>query len=115
MTKIVFKKDCIGNIISYTMNGHTGFDHMGKDILCAAVSMLAQTALISLNKVCNISEEYIDYTVDESIGYLSVSIPRNLDKTKMDKAQIVFRVLEIGISELASDYSKYITLEYGEV
>lgn len=32
----------------FTITGHAGYDVMGKDIVCAAVSALSQTCVISL-------------------------------------------------------------------
>ena len=115
MTKIKIFKNNGGNIIGYSLEGHTGYGMEGQDILCAAISILSQTALIALNEVCNINQDRIDYRIDEQEGFLSVSIPTDINYETMKNTQIVFRTMEVGIKSLIEVYPDYITLEYGEV
>ena len=54
----------------FTVEGHADFKPKGEDIVCAAVSVLTQTALLGLGK-------YIpdtDYTIDDT-GYLTCTLP----------------------------------------
>jgi len=114
MTKIkVFNNK--GNTIGYTIEGHTGYDVAGSDILCSAISILGQTALIALDEVCDIDEEDIDYTIRDEEGYLSVTIPGDLSSEKQHCADIVLQTMIVGIKGLIENYPDYITLEYGEV
>ncbi|WP_425446591.1 ribosomal-processing cysteine protease Prp [Dethiothermospora halolimnae] len=115
MTEIKILKSDAQSIVGYSLNGHTGYGVEGQDILCAAISTLSQTTLIALNEVCDIDEDKINYRIDEKTGFLSVIIPTNMDYQTMEKAQIVFRTMEVGIKSLIEVYPDYITLEYGEV
>lgn len=102
-------------IIGYEVFGHSNYDEYGNDIVCSAVSVLAQTTLMSLVDVCGIEEENIEYKVEEEIGYLEVILKEDLELTKFDKAQIVLRTFELGVKSTAENYSKYVTLKYREV
>lgn len=115
MTKINIFKNKDGSIVKYVVDGHTGYDSAGKDILCAAVSILTQTALNALNEVCGIDEELIDYTVEDEQGYLDVCLPDGLSNGQREKADIVLQTMIVGLKGLQEIYPEYITLEYGEV
>lgn len=115
MIRITLYKDVKGSIFKYKVSGHSGYSTKGNDIVCAAVSMLAQTTLIALNEVCKIDENSIDYFVDEEKGILEASIPRDLPEKQIYEANIVLKAMEVGIKALIESYPKYITLVYGEV
>lgn len=115
MTRVIVYKNKRGSIIGYRVDGHAGYDEFGRDIVCAAISVLSQTALIALNEVCGIDEGDIKYYIDENKGHLSVTIPDDLTKEKRLKADIVFETMIVGIKGLLEEYSDYLTLEYGEV
>ena len=110
MTKVEFFFDDDGNILKYIMNGHTGYDEHGKDIVCAAVSVLAQTGLISLLEFLNLK---ISYLIED--GYIKVILPKNLNKDDFEKSQIVLNTVLIGIKSVAESYPDYISLDYREV
>lgn len=115
MIIVSFFKDDNDNILKYTVKGHAGFAESGKDIVCSAVSILAHTTYVSLLKVCKISEDDLFIDVCEEKGYLSVTLSKYIDSQKIEKSQIVFQIMEIGIKELIESYSHYITLKYEEV
>lgn len=115
MTKITILKNSSGSIVEYEINGHAGYGAFGKDILCASISILSQTALISLNEVCGIEENNISYLIDDKKGYLKVSLPIELPKVQREKADIVLKTMEVGLRGLVDIYPDYITLKYREV
>lgn len=115
MTKITILKNSNDSIVEYEIKGHAGYDVFGKDILCASISILSQTALISLNEVCGINQSNISYSIDDKKGYLKVSLPRKLPNIQREKADVVLQTMEIGLRGLADIYPDYITLKYGEV
>ncbi len=115
MIRVLLYKDIDGSIYKYTVSGHAGYSTSGTDIVCAAVSVLVQTALIALKEVCKIDEDNINYFIDEEEGILQASIPKNLPKKQIYEANIILKTMEVGIKALIESYPKYITLEYGEV
>lgn len=108
-------KDGNGNIRRYTIKGHADYDQYGKDIICAAISVLSQTALLALVKVCGLKEEEIDYRIDEKSGFLDVILPKNIKPSILEKTQIVLNSLIVGINSVIESYPEYIKLEYGGV
>jgi uncharacterized protein len=108
-------KDESEYIYGYEVFGHANFDEYGKDIVCAAISILAQTSLMSLVDVCEIREEDIEYLIEEQTGYLAVNLKDGLDKEEFQRAQIVLKTFELGIKATEENYSKYVTLKYREV
>ncbi|SCG83723.1 hypothetical protein DW1_2158 [Proteiniborus sp. DW1] len=115
MTKITILRNTDGSIVEYEIKGHTGYGAYGEDILCASISILSQTALISLNEVCGIKEKDISYKIDDKKGYLKVSLPLELPMEQREKADIVLRTMEVGLKGLVDIYPDYVTLKYREV
>ncbi len=115
MIKITIFKDRNGYIERYRVSGHAGYNIKGKDIVCAAVSALAQTTLISLVEVCDLPENKIDYVLDEEKGVLDVTLSKTIDISIRTKTEIVLKTLEVGIKSILEGYPEYITLKYREV
>ena len=97
-------------IKGFKVSGHAGYSENEDDIVCAAVSILAYTALNSLKEVAEISEQDIRFNVDEDEGLLEV----NTNKIN-DKSEVIYKNFIVGINLLLEEYSKYITLRYEEV
>jgi len=92
-----------GTITGYSVRGHAGFSPRGEDIVCAAVSMLAQTTMLGLAR-------YIDglaYKVDES-GILRCSLPKGLSQTQLIQTEAILETMTAGFRNLQRDYSQYI-------
>ncbi len=115
MTKVTIYKNSKDYIIGFKVLGHSGYDIKGKDIVCAAVSALSQTALIALVEVLNIKEDLIDYSIDEDMGLLDVRIPQNTSYDDLERINIVLRTFEVGIKSIIESYPRYVTLMYKEV
>ncbi|WMM23544.1 ribosomal-processing cysteine protease Prp [Tissierella sp. MB52-C2] len=107
-------RDEKNKIKKYTIEGHANYDSYGKDIVCAAMSVLSQTTLLSLVKVCGIDEKTIKYSIDD-IGFLSVELPNNIEDDKLEKTQILLESLVVGIKSIIESYPEYVTLKNGEV
>lgn len=96
----------------YTIIGHSGYAEHGKDIICSAMSILAQTALLSLVKVCGLKENEIDYSIDDEIGLLDVTLPYKIEASILKKTEVVLKTLVVGIESIVENYPGYIKLEY---
>ena len=99
--------------MGYNITGHAGYDTKGEDIVCAAISVLAQTVLLSLADVCNIEEKYIEYSIDE--GVMNVMISDDLDNDRYMEAEILLNTLEVGVRAIIENYPGYVTVGYREV
>lgn len=115
MIKVNLYKNKEDYIEKYNVSGHAGYASKGQDIVCAAVSVLAQTTLMSLIEVCGIDEEEIKYAIDDEKGILDVNIPKTIDSDIRNKVQIVLKTFELGIKSIIESYPGYVTLEYREV
>ena len=54
MTEIKIEKQN-DNIVCVECKNHTGYADFGKDIVCAGVSSITQTAVLAIKKLTNIS------------------------------------------------------------
>jgi hypothetical protein len=96
--------------VLFEIEGHAGQAEYGQDIVCAAVSVLGQTALVSLDEIAGIHD--LDYTVED--GYLLVRLPSKLSKTQLDTARILMDSMVLGlrgVAESAPDFVKLFTEE----
>ncbi|SMB80376.1 hypothetical protein SAMN00017405_0866 [Desulfonispora thiosulfatigenes DSM 11270] len=96
-------------IIGFEFSGHAFFADSGKDIVCAAASVLATTTVNSLELQLDLHNHY---TVDEKSGYLKCMLPKDLSQDKFEKAQIILKTLEIGIKSIELNFSQYIKLSH---
>ena len=94
--KISRKNDKLNKII---ISGHSGYDELGKDIVCASVSSITIT---SINLALSIDKEKIDY--QESEGYLAIEI---LD----EELVYIFDNMLLMLRELANEYPKNIEIK----
>lgn len=115
MIKVEIFRDKKEDIMGYRVFGHSNYDEYGKDIVCSAISILAQTTLISLFDVCDIEKENIVYSIEEETGYLEVILKEGLDFEKFKNTQIVLKTFELGVKATVENYSKYLKLKYVEV
>lgn len=94
-----------------TVEGHAGAGKYGSDIVCAAVSTLAYTAINALDELAGIRS----YSVED--GYIKCTVPPDIPE---DKKQIVRNILDtvvIGFKQIqyTPDYRKYISVLDKEV
>lgn len=94
------------NFVAFEFDGHAEYDEIGKDIVCSAVSVLAQTALVSLNEVAGIDN--IIYEVDEA--YVYCELPGEIDTHQRHDANVIIKSLIVGLNGIIEAYPKH--LEY---
>lgn len=92
-----------GRISGFEIRGHAGYGPQGQDIVCAGVSMVAQTAIIGLIRHLNDRP-----LVKKSHGYLKCFLPEGLADADMEKAQIILTTLEEGLVALENSYPEYV-------
>jgi hypothetical protein len=103
-----------GNYIGLDVSGHAYYDEHGKDIVCAAISVLAQTCLMALNDVAKI--ENIMYSVEEETGLLTFTLPECLTLKQREHANVIIESILTGIKgtqEMYPDYIRIIEREVG--
>lgn len=88
-----------GQILRFRAFGHTGYAVRGEDIVCAAISVLTQTAVIGLQEVVGVKP-----TVKVKDGYLDCNLPDDLDQHILAEAQLVMNVLYKGLQAIYQEY-----------
>lgn len=107
MTTVVFT--CTqGNIDSIECSGHSGYARHGKDIVCAAISAVVQTAVLGILRVAVIAA---DYRVDESIGYLHLVLPTQVSPAQRQAAQAILQTALLGVQDICDSYPQYAKME----
>lgn len=110
MINIVVVRDKESFIWQFTVKGHAGFDVKGKDIVCAAVSVTAYTAIGALEELAGLKDFY-----SEKDGYILCSIPKELDVSKKETVRIIMETTVIGFKQIELSYRKYVSVLDEEV
>ena len=85
--------------------GHSGQAEAGRDIVCAAVSILGCTCVNALENVCGIIPEI----TENEDGMLEFRLPE-LHPEENAKAQILMGALKQGLTDLADAYPQHVTI-----
>lgn len=90
-----------GEILSFECKGHAGFAEAGRDIVCAAVSVLTTTCVNALETVAGVRPQ-----VEARSGLMLVSLPRGAGRD----AQVILKTLRQGLRDLREEYPEYLQL-----
>lgn len=85
----------------FRVDGHSNYGEHGKDIVCSAVSTLAQTLLITLKEIYADECHYIMFD-----GHLEVHV----SASDVKEVQLLFRSFTIGILAIVEEYPGYVKL-----
>jgi hypothetical protein len=97
-------------IMEFEISGHAGYDEYGRDIVCSAVSILAQTAVIGLVEYVR-----IDCTYEIEDGYLYCKLPEHCSEQQQVKIDSILETMVLGIENIKNGYESYVSIEYKEV
>ncbi len=110
MTKAVIHRLKSGEIKGFSIKGHAGAEKNGEyDMVCAAISAVAYTALGGLDELCGVN------TYSESSGNLKMALPDNMTSEAWTKAQIILETMEIGLKQIENQHSRHIQVRFKEV
>lgn len=96
-------------IWEFSVKGHAGYGRQGKDIVCAAVSAIAYTALGALQELVGF-DQYI-----EQNGFLKCSIPSDITGDEKYKTEIILETMVIGMKQIEMAYKKHVVVLDEEV
>lgn len=91
-------------IKGFVVTGHANFSEYGKDIVCAAVSAIAQTALIGLQQYFGTAVQF-----QQTPGKLSCTVP-DLEPKEYAIAEAILKTMYWGLRNIETQYSKHIRL-----
>lgn len=111
MINVVIKKNKEDIPYYYEVSGHAGYDNSGKDIVCAAVSMLMITIANSMEQ--NTKDEVI-IKENEKEAKITIEMPTIKDNKASSELITLSKTLYLGINEVNEKYkNKYIKVEEG--
>lgn len=97
-------------IRGFSVSGHSDYSPRGSDIVCSAVSALAQTAVLALKTVADVNPQW-----SRQEGLLECMIPRELAQDSQGKAETVLRTIVTGIENISQHYPHYVSVTNKEV
>ncbi len=95
-----FRKN--GEITGFKVSGHAGYDMFGKDIVCAGVSALTQSALLGLDRCAKRR-----FDLDIASGKLTMDLEGKPDTL----TQAILETMFLGLVEIAGNYPKSVRVE----
>lgn len=95
-----------GALSRFRIQGHAGYDEHGRDIVCAGVTAVAETAILGLERVAG-----QPCRVQRSQGYLECRLEpaAAADPT----ARVVLETMLLGLKDIEKDYGSFIRLIEG--
>lgn len=108
MTRVLVWRDPQGRLVGLRVTGHTGAGTRGNDLVCSAVSVLAQTAPNALEEILEIPP----FPVQVSDGLLEFTLPEGLSEGQRDRADIILRTVLRGLKDIEIIYPKHLQIEY---
>lgn len=106
MIKISLFRNKKRRLCGFTVSGHAGYGEKGTDIVCAAVTTAALTAVNGLTDVA-----HIDLTPEVREGYLSCQLPEELSEEERQAADLLLESMVLTFQNLVLQYGAYVTLQ----
>ena len=109
MVSVIAEKNRKNEYVGFTCSGHAGYDEHGRDIVCAALSMLV---INTVNAIDALTDCRLTVTTNEADGEMKVIFP---DAASED-AKLLIDTMLLGIRGVIEEYgSAYATLIMKEV
>lgn len=109
MIKIKVIRDSGHLINGFTVKGHAGYSETGSDIVCAAISALAYTAVGALLEFIGVD----GYT--EKDGYMKCIVPDDISEDRKEKAVVILETIILGFKQIEHEYGRYVSVLDKEV
>ena len=109
MVKTTIIKDSSSGYRGFRFIGHAGYDEYGKDIVCAAASVLAQN---TVNSIETFTEDKFRCQVDEKKGMLTF----RFTGPASEESKLLMDSMVLGLTSIEETYgSQYIKILFEEV
>lgn len=106
ITITVYRKQ--GKVTGFRCIGHSGYAQSGKDIVCAAVSMLVINTVNAI-EAFTVSEFNLD--TEEESGLIAFQLKEEPDHD----TKLLLDTMFLGLQDIQNNYGRYLILEYKEV
>ena len=110
MITIRVRRNTKNEVVSYQVTGHSGTAPSGEDIVCAAVSVLAQSTILGFRHVL---KQQPEYSIDD--GSLHFHVGNSLSSSERKEASILLETMVIGLKNIKEQYPTVIAIEEEEV
>ena len=108
MIRVTIYQNSEQKISGFAMQGHAGYAQSGSDIVCAAVSVLAQN---TVNSIEQFTEDTFSVDVNEDLGELYFKI----DAGYSNETELLLNSLILGLQGIEEEYMEYIDVIFEEV
>ncbi len=109
MTNVVIRKNKDGEYLVFKLEGHAGSGEYGKDIVCAAISILSINTVNSLEKF---TDDDFKCDADSEKGYIEVSTEKGFS----EDGDLLMRSFELGITGVYKQYgNEFLNIKFEEV
>lgn len=112
MIKVILKTK-EKSIVGFQVSGHAEYEEIGKDIVCAGVSVLTYNTINTLEEIIKLTKE-IEYNIKDNFIELEI-YPDKLSDKLMHDTQLVLKSFEMGIISILKEHQEMIGLYYKEV
>jgi uncharacterized protein YsxB (DUF464 family) len=103
MITVTLYRTPAGFIRRFTAKGHSGYAEQGADIICAAVSAIAQTVIGSLEDLAFLKPDYI-----LADGHIECTVPDpdDMPTGQYSTARVLMDSLAVGCRQIEASYGR---------
>ncbi len=98
--------------IGFNVSGHANYDEYGSDIVCAAVSILVQTTIGSVDEILKLKYSYYE---NEDNGIVNFKINQKCSDEDTKMLTLLIKSMELGIYSISKQYPDYVQITSEEV
>ena len=106
MTTVTFHSEG-SRLTGFEMQGHSGYDHEGADIVCAALTSAARLTECAVNDVLGLEASV---KVRDKDAYISLKLPNGLGQDNETACQTLLAALMVHCVQLAEEYPENISV-----
>lgn len=101
------------SIRGFKVEGHSGYECDGKDIICAAVSATAYNAINGLEEIAGLKNFY--KINDDGEMECIISEEPGKDAKITEAVQTILKLTAIGFGQIATEHGKYVVFRNKEM
>ncbi|WP_422444597.1 ribosomal-processing cysteine protease Prp [Thermoanaerobacterium sp. DL9XJH110] len=106
MIRIEVVRDAGEKFKRLEISGHAGYAEYGRDIVCAAVSALAETAALGLEKIAGVRP-----LVKKREGYFLLKLPENINEDAYTRSSIIIETICLGLVDMSKSYPSHVQVK----
>ncbi|MBE7022451.1 MAG: ribosomal-processing cysteine protease Prp [Ruminococcaceae bacterium] len=106
MISVDFFRNKENKLVRFRLSGHAGYAESGADIVCAAATTAAMTAVNGLTDIAAIR-----LTPEVSPGYIDCALPEGLSERERRDADVLLESMVLTFLNLAEQYAAYISIQ----